>query len=158
MRTICLILILSVITLRVAIGQDYQTVSVNRIAYFESQYVECLRIDSVKYQSDSVFYPFRVIQQLDYGCYSPLVASWIGAQIIVRENGINLFFNKSNDTIRINTRAALHDKWIAFNLADSIIIEATITNHDTISFLGLVDSVKTVSFQVYDKSMMSAGL
>ena len=153
MRTICLILILNVISLRFAIGQDYQTVSVNRIAYFESQYVKCLRIDSIKYQSDSVFYPFRVIQQLDYGCYSPLVASWIGPKIIVRENGMNLFFNKVNDTIKINTRAELHDKWIAFILTDSIIIEAMVINHDTMSFLGLIDSVKTVSFQVYDKSM-----
>jgi len=153
MKLIPLIFILSAISLNVALGQDYQTISENRISYFQGQYIKCLRIDSVRYQSDSVFYPFRVIQHLDENCYSPFVASWIGAKIIVRENGMNLFLNRGNDTIKINTRAKLNDKWIAFDLADSIIIEATVTNHDTMSFLGLVDSVKTLSFQVYDTSM-----
>lgn len=66
---------------------------------------------------------------------------------------MNIFFNMNNDTIRFNTKALLNDKWMVFSIIDSLQIEATIINYDTMSFMGLRDSVKTIGFQVYDESM-----
>jgi hypothetical protein len=155
MRPLKLTLILISISIFNGFGQNYQTVYSNRIANFENQYknVKSIRIDSAKYQTDSILYPFTVIQQLDYNCFSPKVASWIGEKVIINENGENKFLNKMNDTITLNTKAKFGDKWIAFQLIDSFIIEATVIKHDTMSFLGINDSIKIIGFQAYDKSM-----
>ena len=53
----------------------------------------------------------------------------------------------------IKTTALLNDSWTAYYLPDSIKIIATVISHDTMSFLGQLDSVKTIGFQVYDKNM-----
>jgi hypothetical protein len=156
MKQFNLTLIFALISIINALGQDYQSIKSNRIALFENQYgnISSIRIDSVKIETDSVLYPFTVIQQLDYNCYSPLIASWIGAKVIINESGENYFFNKHNDTIRIETKARLNDKWIAFKIKDSVTIEASVTGHDTMNFLGLKDSVKTIGFQAFDKNMV----
>lgn len=138
-------------------AQDYQTVKSDRIAFFNSQYgnIKCIRIDSAIFKKDSIFYPFSNIQQLDYECFSPYSYSWIGKKVLIQSNGYNLFFNKRNDTIKINTSAKLNESWIAYELQDSIRIIAKVINHDILEFLGLHDSVKTIGFQVYDKEMTS---
>ncbi|MFC0878252.1 T9SS type A sorting domain-containing protein [Saccharicrinis sp. FJH2] len=136
-------------------AQNYQSVISNRTAYFEGDngYISCIRIDSVKFDTDSILYPMKSIRQLDYDCFTPYGDSWIGGKVIVNDNGINLFFNKNHDTIRIETRAKLNDEWTAFYLTDSITIKAAITKHDTLHFMGLIDSVKTIDFAAYDKNM-----
>ncbi|MFB6341270.1 T9SS type A sorting domain-containing protein [Saccharicrinis sp. FJH62] len=136
-------------------AQNYQSVISNRIVYFEGDYgyISCIKIDSVKFDTDSFLYPIKSIRQLDYDCFTPYGDSWIGEKVIVKDKGINLFFNKNHDTIRIETRAKLNDEWTAFYLTDSITIKAAITRHDTLRFMGLVDSVKTIDFIAYDKNM-----
>lgn len=74
-------------------------------------------------------------------------------KVIVKENGENQFFNKLNETITLKTKAGLGQKWIAYQMMDSLIIEAKVIKHDTLNFLGLNDSVKTIKFQAYDKNM-----
>ena len=136
-------------------AQDYQTFSSQRIAYFADRNgaIRCVRIDSVKHLTDSVFYPMSSIQQLDYDCFTPYGASWTGKKIIIRGNGDNLFFNREMDTIRIKTGAGLNEEWTAYELPDSVKIMATVKKIEKISFLGLQDSVKTIAFQHYDKDM-----
>jgi hypothetical protein len=155
MKTIKLSLISVLISFTSVFGQNYQTISSNRIVYFDNEYnnIKCIRIDSIKHEVDSVFFPFAVIQQLDYDCFSPFIASWIGKSVTIKENRINEFTNKKGDTISIKTNSNIGDKWIAFKIQDSLIIEATIINHDTMTFLGISDSVKTIGFQAYDKNM-----
>jgi len=155
MKKIKTSLILVLISIISTFGQDYQTISSNRIAFFdnENNNIKSIRIDSLKYQTDSVFFPFAAIQQLDYDCFSPFVASWIGKSVTIRDNGLNEFINKMGDTISVKTNAKIGDKWIAFAIQDSLSIEATILSHDTLTFLGISDSVKTIGFQAYDKIM-----
>ena len=155
MKRIKISLIFLLISIINAFGQDYQTISSDRTAFFDNEYsnIKCIRIDSVKHHRDSVLFPFKVIQQLDYFCFSPYVASWIGKSVTIKDNGLNEFINKMGDTIAVKTNAELGDKWIAFALHDSITIEASIISHDTMTFLGITDSVKTIGFQAYDKSM-----
>ena len=159
MKNIKLVAILSLIYSFGSFGQDYQTINSNRISYFDNKYsnIKCIRIDSVKYQTDSILYPFMNIQQLDYNCFTPYGASWIGHKLIVMDDGLNIFFNKDLDSIKIKPNASLGDIWTVYELKDSIKIIATIINFDTMSFIGLIDSVKTVGFQVYDKNMNLLG-
>jgi len=84
MKQIQISLILVLISTISTFGQNFQTISSDRIAFFENEYnnVKAVRIDSVKYQNDSLLYPFTTIQQLDYDCFSPLEASWIGKSVI----------------------------------------------------------------------------
>jgi Secretion system C-terminal sorting domain len=157
MKIFIYIFLFALISIPNLYSQDYQTVNSGRIAYFNSSVknIKSLRFDSVKFQNDSILFPFAVIQEINDYCFSPYNASWIGNKVIIKENGENIFFNQNYDSIYINTKANFGDKWIAFQIDDSLVIEATILKHDTLSFLTIVDSVKTIGFQVYDKSMNS---
>lgn len=130
------------------IAQDYQTFNSARISYFETENLEVrsVRIDSAKLQTDSILFPFAVIHHVYDHCYSPVNASWIGAKVIVKENGDNLFFNKHGDTICIKTKAEPGDHWIAFSKGDTLYVQAYVEHKLEENFLGLVDSVKTIAF------------
>jgi hypothetical protein len=154
MKPLSAILLMFMLFFPILSAQHYQTVYSDRIAYFNNPAgnVKCIRIDSVTHENDSVFFLFNNIQQMDYDCYTPYGPSWIGEKVIVRDS-MNLFFNLKNDTIQIKTNALPDESWIAYELADSTKIIARVIDFDTLSFLGLIDSVKTIGFQVYDKTM-----
>ncbi len=147
MKNVSLILILNLFSSFVTFAQNYQTFISGRISYFDDQYrnIKCIRIDSVKFQTDSTLYPFTNIRQTEDGCYTPFGDSWIGKKIIKKEDGLNIFFNMDHDSIKLNTTASLNDSWTAYFLPDSIKIIATVISHDTMSFLGQLDSVKTIA-------------
>ncbi|MDD3685524.1 MAG: T9SS type A sorting domain-containing protein, partial [Bacteroidales bacterium] len=136
-------------------AQNYQTFNSGRLSYFEDagHNVKSVRIDSVHFDTDSVLFPMGNIRPIDWNCYNPTGPSWLGGKIIIEGNGQNLFFNKNNDTILITTNALLNQDWIAFQIQDSMIVKAQVNDVDTLSFLGLNDSVKFISFQVYNDAM-----
>jgi len=146
------IILISLLTLN---AQDYQAVKSNRVAYFVNQEgnIKCIRIDTIKFQTDSIFYPMHNIQQLDYNCFTPYGNSWIGKKVIIKNNGYNLFFNSYNDTIKIKTNAKINESWTTYYLKDSIKIIAQVKSIDTLTILGQRDSVKTIGFQAFDKNM-----
>lgn len=131
----------------------YQTVYSHRKAYYQTELgkVETLKIDSVAYFNDSVFYPSRTIQLVGDECYSPNGSGWTGNKIIVN-NRWNYFFNNDNDTIKIKTDAKLNESWTLFWRPD-ITIVATVTKWDTATVMTVVDSVKTITLKVYDMLM-----
>lgn len=135
------------------LAQQYQAVNSGRINYFNDQEgnVKCIRIDSVEFKTDSVFHPVSNIQQLGLDCFTPYGASWIGDKVMIQSNGFTVFLNKKHQQVKIKTNAILNENWTAYLFPDSSTVVATITNTDTLSFLGQVDSVKTIGFQVYDK-------
>lgn len=132
------------------VAQTYQTVYSNRIASFQGY---TLRIDSVVSGEDSIFFPMNYIQQVEPGCYTPFGNSWIGEKIIIHPDGMNLFLTKNNDTVKIKTYAEFNESWLAYS-DNSIQIIATVSKIDTLSFLGINDSVKWINFQVFDKDMI----
>jgi hypothetical protein len=156
MKKELLTFLLSLLSLSYLLAQDYQTIFSERISYFNDQErnIKCIRIDStIIHTADSIFYPLYNMLQFDENCFSPNRSSWIGKKVIIKENGDNLYFNRENDTITIKTKAILNQSWTAYRLFDSITIVAKITDYDTLTFLGQLDSVKTIKFQVYDKTM-----
>ncbi|MGB4415392.1 MAG: T9SS type A sorting domain-containing protein [Paludibacter sp.] len=125
---------------------DYQTVYSHRTVLFADSTgaIKAMRIDSVKFNVDSIFYPLKNIQQLDVDCFTPYGASWLGHKIIVNEHW-NYFFNGQNDTIKIKTDAKLNETWTVYRNTDTG-IWATVTKVELLTFLGLTDSVKTIVF------------
>lgn len=135
-------------------SQNYQTVNSARTASFQ-YYGDhgFVRIDSVAFDTDSILIPFRNIREVDYWCYTINGAHWLGDKIIIRDDGMNIFLNRDADSIYINTASSLNDSWTAFHRPGELSIISTVISHDTISFLGLQDSVKTIGFQVYNELM-----
>jgi hypothetical protein len=148
-----LLLFLIIVTLK-AQSHDYQTVHAGRVALFynSDNRIKGLRIDSVKVAQDTILYPFATIQEVSaYGCFSPYKASLIGEKVVVKPNGINLFFNREGDTITLKTNARLNEKWIAFRRASTFSVEASVQSVELGNVLGLSDSVKTIIFRVLDQ-------
>ena len=133
-------------------GQNYQTVYPDRIVSFvdEENYYSFVRIDSTGYDNGLILYPFSVNHWLYDYCFSPTAGSWIGTEILIMENGYNIFLNHESDSIKINTLASDGESWLAYEKTDEMQIIATITEHDVMNFLGLTDSVKVIEFQAYD--------
>ncbi|MDD5185259.1 MAG: hypothetical protein PHS84_08380 [Paludibacter sp.] len=125
---------------------DYQTVYSHRTAlYADSQgAIKSMRIDSVKFDVDSILYPLKNIQQLDVDCSTPYGASWLGSKIIINKQW-NYFLNENADTIKIKTDAKLNETWTVYRKTDTE-IWATVTKVELLTFLGLTDSVKTIVF------------
>lgn len=131
---------------------DYQTVFSNRTALFQltNGIITALKIDSVPFDADSIFFPFKSIQKKDEVCYDAEGSSWSGNKIIVSPEW-NYFFNEHSDTMKIKTNAKFHEGWKFFENED-VIVEAVVYFHDTMTVLGLVDSVKTIDLQAYYKT------
>lgn len=134
------------------IAQNYQTFRSDRLYYYErnSSSIMNVHFDSLKIDgADSILFPNKSPLTLEYGCMQPDVASWIGERIVIKEDGVNVFFNYNHDSIKIKTLAEVSESWLAHK-TDSTKIEATITKKELVPFIGYTDSVKTIEFQVYD--------
>jgi hypothetical protein len=152
MKKLFVISIFLLTLLPVTFAQNYQTVNSGRIVSFQHEGDHgFVRIDSVAFENDSILIPFRSIQQVGYFCYIVDGANWIGEEIILRDDGMNIVLNNEGDSIHINTAATLNDSWTLFNRPGDLSIISTVISHDTMSFLGLQDSVKTMGFEVYDE-------
>ena len=133
-------------------AQNYRCINPERIALYEgesSKEVLALRIDSVRIsEGDTVLYPFYDIEPVEdkYGCFSPLEASWICMKMIIQDSSLNVFINKRNDSILIRTLADTGDTWDCYTKDSGFVIKATVVKIDTMGFLGITDSVKTIGF------------
>jgi hypothetical protein len=136
-------------------AQNYQTFNSGRISYFEDagHNVKSVRIDSVHFDTDSVLFPMGNIQAITEECFSPLGASWLGSKIVVRSNGENIFYNLNNESVTIKSAALLNESWIAYQSSGNLNVTAQVSVIDTMSFLGINDSIKIISFQVCDEFM-----
>jgi len=128
---------------------DFQTVYSHRTTLFTNANgnVKSMRIDSVKFNGDSILYPLKNIQQLDYNCYTPYGASWLGSKIIINKSW-NYFLNAKNDTLKIKTDAKLLESWFILK-KNGISFEAIVSKFDTLTVLGVLDSVKTIKLSAY---------
>jgi hypothetical protein len=154
MKRIGLLLSAMIISILSLDAQNWQTVRSGRVALFSNDpgYVQSIRIHYKAFSVDSTLISMHIIQQYNSNCFSPYGDSWIGEKVIIQNDGTNLFFNNSKDTIRFKTKAGVNDSWTSFERKDSIKIIAQIKSADTLTILGMKDSVKTIGFQVFDKN------
>ncbi len=90
-----------------------------------------------------------------YPCYKPHGPSWIGWKLLVKPDGENILFGRNHndlenvieDTIIIKTKALTGDSWCYIRAASPLGPDtmATVTRCDTMTFLGITDSVKVIS-------------
>lgn len=154
-KSFLLLIILAILALQ-STAQNFQTFNSGRIASYEDQWNEIrfVRIDSTYFLSDSVLIPFGGFQEIEYQeCYIIDGPSWFGKEIIIQDNGWNLFVTSEEDTVYFNTGALQGESWTAFQRPDELIITATVISQEVQTFLGLQDPVKTIGFQAYDHQM-----
>ena len=126
---------------------NYQTVYSNRTALYSDSNngMRGMRIDSVSMSGqDSVFIPLKNIQKTDVNCYTPHGASWLGYQIKINEDGC-IFSNRHGDQIWIKSSAKTGEIWRVLN-AGGIYVDAIVEKTELLTFMGITDSVKTISF------------
>lgn len=133
-------------------ANDYQTFLSNRVALYQSTsgQIVGMTIDSVAFNGDSILYPMKMIQPIEDDCLDENGASWLGDKIIISPEW-NYFLNIQGDTIKIKTNAGFHESWMLFE-DEEVSVTAIVYFHDTMTVLGLVDSVKTIELQAYYKT------
>lgn len=164
------VLILFCAFITIVHAQDYQPVFSGVRAYFEpdelinSQYYNGEKFYRALEMNDSldmgipVLYNFREnhydnyeISLLDdFDCNHPDKSSWIGWKTMLLNNGVNVFFNRNYDSIFIHTLADLNEPWIFYKINDSLYYTAEVIDHDTMSFLGITDSIKSIQISLND--------
>lgn len=140
----------------VTYGQNYQTIKSNQLNYFGTNSLDQIlatRTDSVVMSgNDSIFYSYKAVrgnndpEQFNIsGCPYELGPNWYGSHVIIEENGTNLFFNRFNDTIRVATQSSLNEQFLVYLYPNGDSLYGTVTAIDTMTVLGNIDSVKTIS-------------
>lgn len=138
------------------VAQAYEPVLLNGPVHFKSQsgYMIPYRIDSIVHHGDTTdYYSFNMIRPLGDG-YPDLFTlkggSWIGEKISHIDDSTWYFYNKNHKPIIINPLLVVNQSWILYPFPNGSYIEATVISKDTISFLGISDSVKTIEMVRYN--------
>ncbi len=139
-------------------SQDYATVISGDTTYYsyyrDIMFVEkltenCFCTDSISAVPGGVEYigyeRFYFIPS--WGYFIPSRMSWLGASIVHLNNGNDVFTNDSGETITIQTQSNPGNSWVFYNYPAGNYLEAIVSGIDTMTFLGITDSVKTISLQ-----------
>lgn len=115
------------------------------------------RIDEVKAGSDedSLYLAnseviVHNLNKTNLPCYYPFNFSWLSYPVVVKTDGTHILFNFNNDSIFIKTQATLNESWRFYTFPNGSHIDATVSKADTISVLGIPDSVKKITFKYFD--------
>ncbi|MCA1762280.1 MAG: T9SS type A sorting domain-containing protein [Cryomorphaceae bacterium] len=123
--------------------------------YQEGSKTFALEIDSAAFDGDSIFYPHPQWYS-DNDCYLPNSSSHIGKEIRISPGGTHRFVTGRNDTVAIHFQNSLGESWIAFESADGEeIVEATVSNIGSESYLDEFFTVKTISLQMLNADLES---
>ncbi len=144
---------------------DYQCILSNAESFFESETAyEVLDYSASKYHivglkatdtidmGDYVFYPFyHEFHTDDYlifpdwdDCLRADAYSWAGPGFQIYANGLNIFFNRNDNPVFINTQANTGESWTFYSDGPGNDYIATVTDISEKEFLGVIDSVKTI--------------
>ena len=125
-------------------------------------YLRGMRIDSVTTRgTDTVFHPYHtprsvVLSFLSYAdALDSTGASWLGKNVIKHVDGTFVFDNVWHDSVVINTQAHPGDTWTFFSDTTAISYKATLTAADTMTILGIVDSVKKITIEADISGVMN---
>jgi hypothetical protein len=144
-------------------GQNWNTTPSSLSTYFiADKNIKYTAIDSVAIgtNNDSIYYFYKTIRDsVLWGIQNPNVcidtnaASWMGYLKIRNDsNGIEKYLNYKGDTILFKTYAQLNDNWVLMTDTGNTSIVATISNVDTMTIDGVLDSIKEITLQKYINS------
>ncbi len=154
-------------------SQNYQTIQPDVDVYFKPS--SAIKITLNLFASESIalrslhmlpvdtsingnFYSnFNEIHDEEYStlhwfesCLSPDMQSWIGGNVLIRDDGVNVFLNRDHDSVYIDTQAELNESFVFYTYPDNSYFLATVSAHEALSFLGISDPVKTFTLQLYN--------
>jgi hypothetical protein len=137
------------------VAQNYQNVCTPGITFYKNNNNTFLsfRRDSVipVGSNDTIFISYRAIRGIqNTSCLDTTGGSVLGRKIFKAQSGWFYLFNKSNDTLKINSQATLNQSWRFCPLPGNGYIEAKVTSIITDSVLGTTDAVKVIAFQAKD--------
>ena len=118
-------------------------------------YIKAFRLDSLYPlgNNDTLFISYRTIRDNQNGsCLDTTSGSVLGRKILKRHDGWFFFFNSTQDTIRINTQAAINETWKFCGLPNNGYIQAKVTDILDDSVLTGTDPVKVITFQAKNSS------
>ena len=154
MKNIALLYTLFMLSFLPSKAQNYRCFQPGSVQYFLNgkDYLRGMRIDSVRVSgSDTIYYPYHTPRGYYMCTYPGLLdstgGSWLGKRVVEQPNGDFLFDNFWNDTVLIKTQANTGDSWTFFRDTTSFSYVATVVAEDTMTILGVLDSVKTISIQ-----------
>lgn len=112
-------------------------------------YLRGISLDSVRTSgTDTIYYPFKTRRHY-LTIFAPSQGSWLGSKIVQKNDGVFQFNTIWKDTVFINTHAAPGDSWVFYNDSTSTSYRATVLAVDTMTFLGITDSVKKIKLSAY---------
>lgn len=144
-----------------AFTQNYECVKIDATYYYTdadftftgAQTYHAIRIDSLEVNgTTTTYYNFPVIgiENGQYECYSGDWPSWIGSRIKVEDDGTTTFYNFEDKPIIIKSHFDTGQSWICYEFYTGYYIRAYIDSMEEMTFLGLTDMVKKITFQVMD--------
>jgi len=95
--------------------------------------------------TDTIFYTFPTIRDTAATCLDTTKGSILGRKVYrVGTEKMFYFFNKKNDTIRINSKAQMDDVWKFVNLTSGTYLEAKVTSVGPDSVINMLDDVMKI--------------
>src|SRR5437868_2872959 len=146
-----LLLLILVFSSHFCDAQNWQCLQAGVKHYFTNGngYLRGIRIDSVRtVGSDVLYYPFHTPRGRYHGWSTPpldsMGGSWLGKNVIAKNDGTFLVDNFLHDTVIIKTVAYPGDSWIFYNDTTSLYYKAEVLAVDTMTVLGVIDSIKRI--------------
>lgn len=138
--------------------QNWQCLQTGVTRYYAGEYLRGMRIDSVKTAGDTIIqYPFHSPRGGYY--YNPVLdtngGSWLGKEVTILPDGTTLFDNLWGDTCIIRTQATLGDSWMFYDDTTTRYYTATVVSLDTMTILGITDSIKDIQLQAYANNILN---
>jgi len=146
-------------------AQNYNCFVPGAYQYFISSdgYLRGMHLDSVKQDTNKTsYYPFHTLRgnwSRDIQHQLPPLdsngGSWLGKDVERFNNGTFLYYNYWGDTVVIKTQANVTDSWILYNDSTYKQFVATVISIDTMTVLGVLDSVKEIKIAEYDSGILN---
>ena len=161
------LLLLSLLISVPVFSQHYRTVLVDKEVYFDfkdSDLDVSRLVHTDSFQSsgnDTIIFhkmnqefevfmpPYDPNTSIAY-CYFPIDTGFLGMKTLLKADGTDVFFNRFQDSIFIETEANLNDTWTFHTDTSGSYFEATVNAINYESFLGISDSVKIITLQAKD--------
>jgi hypothetical protein len=113
-----------------------------------------IAIDSTKIISgNTIYYHFNILRRTPEAVdcnYLKKFPNWTGSKTIVKNNGENVFLTNSGDSIRINSKADVNDKWHFCDLPNGDYFEAILISKFSGTILTAQDSIKLITLTLKD--------
>ncbi len=130
-------------------AQNYRVLQPGRTTQYIGSLgdLHAMQVDSVTISgTDTNYFLLKNLRQMDWSCYHLQGPSWMGDRVTIRPDGETSFYNIYDQSVTIKTRAALNEEWISYT-ETGLSFRASVSSVGVEDILGIIDSVKTISFQ-----------